>query len=195
MTTSTVPVLPTTRPVEQSDARRALSGLWPLAAAGVGITSFVFTRLTSRSMTDAETEGGVAAVYAAVEGDGTRTQVGVVAAFASVVLLAVLAAGFGRFLTARAPSGSLAAQVARLGLTATVATVALAASPKAISRGALPDHGDAGMCTEQAVVRLQIRSGWSPRRSPCSGCARAWPDTSQRPGPSTGDRGAAACGD
>ena len=72
--TTTVPVQPTTSPAEQSEARRALSGLWPLAAAGAGITSFVFTSLTSRFLTDAETEGGVAAVYAAVEDDGVRAR-------------------------------------------------------------------------------------------------------------------------
>jgi hypothetical protein len=154
--TTTVPVQPTTSPVEQSEARRALSGRWPLAAAGAGITSFVFTSLTSRFMTDAETEGGVAAVYAAVEGDGTRTHLGVVAAFLCVGFLAVFAAGFGRFLAARAPQGSLAVQVARLGLTASVATVALAASLKAIYRDGLPDHGDSGMYTKEAVVTFQI---------------------------------------
>ena len=154
MSTTTVPVQPTSTP--QSEARRALSGLWPLAAAGAGIASFVFTSFTSRFMTDTETAGGVSAVYAAVEGDGTRTHLGVVAAFVSVVLLAVFAAGFSRFLTARAPQGSLAAQVARLGLTASVATVALAASLKAIYRDGLPDHGDAGMYTKEAVVTFQI---------------------------------------
>jgi len=139
-----------------SEARRALSGLWPLAAAGAGLTSFVFTSFISRFLTDAETEGGVAAVYAAVEDDGVRTHVGVVAAFLCVAFLAVFAADFGRFLAARAPQGSLAAQVARLGVAASVATVALAASLKAIYRGGLPDHGDAGMYTEQAVVTFQI---------------------------------------
>ena len=153
-TTTTVPVQPTS--TQQSEARRALSGLWPLAAAGAGISSFVFTSFTSRFMTDAETEGGVAAVYAAVENDGTRTHLGVVAAFLCVGFLAVFAAGFGRFLTARAPEGSLTAQVARLGLSASVATVALAASLKAIYRGGLPDHGDAGMYSTEAVVTLQI---------------------------------------
>ena len=164
MTTSTTaPTQPTTTPtttpstpVEPSEARRALSGLWPLAAAGAGVTSAVFTMFTSRFMTDAETEGGVAAVFAAVDGDGTRTHLGVVAAFLCVGFLAVFAAGFGRFLNARAPEGSLAAQVARIGLSASVATVALAASLKAIYRGGLPDHGDAGMYTEEAVVTFQI---------------------------------------
>ena len=154
MSTTTVPVQPTTTP--QSEARRALSGRWPLAAAGAGVTSAVFTMFTSRFMTDAQTEGGVAAVDAAVEGDGVRTHVGVVAAFLCVAFLAVFAAGFGRFLTARAPAGSLPAQVARTGLTACVATVALAASLKAIYRGGLPDHGDAGMYTDEAVVTFQI---------------------------------------
>ena len=98
----------------------------------------------------------MAAVHAAVDGDGTRTHLGVVTAFLCVVLLAVFAAGFGRFLTARAPHGSLAAQVARLGLTASVATVALAASLKAVYRGGLPDHGDSAMYTKEAVVSLQI---------------------------------------
>jgi hypothetical protein len=153
-TSTTVPAQPTSTP--PSDARRALSGWWPLAAAGAGLTSFVFTSVTSRFMTDAETDGGVAAVYAAVEADGLRTHVGIVAAFLCVVLLAVFAAGFGRFLTARAPQGSLAAQVARLGLTASVATVELAASLKAVYRGGLPDHGDAVMYTREAVVTLQI---------------------------------------
>lgn len=153
-TSTTVPVQPTSTP--PSEVRQALSGLWPFAAAAAGVTSFVFTSLTSRFMTDAETDGGVAAVYAMVEGDGTRTHIGVVAAFLCVVFLAVFAAGFSRFLAARAPHGSLAAQVARLGLTASVATVALAASLKAIYRGGLPDHGDSEMYTEQAVVTLQI---------------------------------------
>ena len=153
--TTTPTTMPST-PVEPSEARRALSGLWPLAAAGAGVTSAVFTMFTSRFMTDAETEGGVAAVFAAVDGDGTRTHLGVVAAFLCVGFLAVFAAGFGRFLNARAPEGSLAAQVARIGLSASVATVALAASLKAIYRGGLPDHGDAGMYTEEAVVTFQI---------------------------------------
>ncbi len=153
-TSTTVPVQPiTTAP---SEARRALSGLWPLAAAGAGVTSAVFTMFTSRFMTDSETEGGVAAVYAAVDGDGARTHVGVVAAFLCVIFLAVFAAGFGRFLAARAPHGSLAAQLARVGLGASVATVALAASLKAIYRDGLPDHGDAGMYTKEAVVTFQI---------------------------------------
>jgi len=155
-TSTTVPVQPTTTPAAQSEARRALSGLWPLAAAGAGVSSAVFTMFTSRFMTDAETEGGVGAVFAAVDGDGTRTHLGVVAAFLCVGFLAVFAAGFGRFLTARAPEGSLAAQVARIGLSASVATVALAASLKAIYRGGLPDHGDAGMYTKEAVVTFQI---------------------------------------
>ena len=155
-TSTTVPVQPSTRPVEQSETRRALSGRWPLAAAGAGVTSAVFTMFTSRFLTEAETEGGVAAVYAAVQDDGTRTHVGIVAAFLCVGFLAVFAAGFGRFLTARAPEGSLAASVARTGLSAAVATVALAASLKAIYRGGLPDHGDAGMYTEEAVVTFQI---------------------------------------
>ena len=155
-TSTTVPVQPSTRPVEQSEARRALSGRWPLAAAGAGVTSAVFTMFTSRFLTEAETAGGVAAVYAAVQDDGTRTHVGIVAAFLCVGFLAVFAAGFGRFLTARAPEGSLAASVARSGLSAAVATVALAASLKAIYRGGLPDHGDAGMYTEEAVVTFQI---------------------------------------
>ena len=90
------------------------------------------------------------------EDDGLRTHLGIVAAFVCVVLLAVFAAGFGRFLTARAPEGSLSASVARLGLGASVATVALAGSLKAIYRGGLPDHGDAAMYTQDAVVVLQI---------------------------------------
>jgi hypothetical protein len=102
MSTTTVCVQPTS--TAPSEARRALSGPWPLAAAGAGTASFVVTSCTSRSMTDTETAGGVSAVYAAVEGDGTRTH------------LAVFAADFSRFLTARAPQGSPAAQVARLGL-------------------------------------------------------------------------------
>ena len=146
----------TSTPAPVSDARRALDGRWPLAAAGAGITAFVFTTFTSRWMTEAETSGGVAGVYAAIEDDGLRTHVGVVMAFLCVGFLAVFAAGFGRFLAARAPEGSLAAQVARLGLTAAVATVALAASLKAIYRGGLPDHGDAGLYTKDAVVTVQI---------------------------------------
>lgn len=107
-------------------------------------------------MTEAETAGGVEGVYAAVKDDGLQTHLGIVAAFVCVGLLAVFAAGFGRFLTARAPEGSLSAGVARLGLGATVATVALAGSLKAIYRGGLPDHGDAGMYTQDAVAVLQI---------------------------------------
>jgi hypothetical protein len=154
VTASTIPVQSTSTGTS-SDARRALSGWWPFAAAGAGVTSAVFTLFSSRFVTEAETAGGAAAVYAAVDGDGARTHVGVAAAFLCVVLLAVFAAGFGRFLAARAP-GSLAAQVARTGLTASVATVALAASLKAVYRGGLPDHGDAGMYTEEAVATLQI---------------------------------------
>ena len=54
MTTSTtIRTQPTTTPAEQSEARRALSGRWPFAAAGAGVTAFVFTSLTSRFMTGA----------------------------------------------------------------------------------------------------------------------------------------------
>lgn len=155
---ATVPAQPaggtTARP--SSEARLALSGRWPWAAAAAGVTSAVFTNFTSRFMTEAETAGGASAVYAAVEDDGLRTHVGVVTAFLCVVFLAVFAAGFGRFLTARAPHGSLTAQVARTGLVASVATVALAASLKAVYRGGLPDHMDSGMYTRDAVVTLQI---------------------------------------
>ena len=164
-TSTTVPTQPTATPTtaptnapteQQSAARRTLAGWWPLAAAGAGVTSFVFTSLSSRLLTDEQTRDGVDAVYAAVDQDGGRTHVGIVMAFLCVGLLAVFAAGFGRFLTARAPEGSLAAQVARLGLNASVATVALAASLKAIFRGGLPDHGDHAMYTKEAVVTLQI---------------------------------------
>ena len=109
-TSTTVPVQPTTTPAAQSEARRSLSGLWPLAAAGAGVTSAVFTMFTSRFMTDAETEGGVAAVYAAVDGDGTRTHLGVVAAFLCVGFLAVFAAGNAVGLTV---SGRLSDRVGR----------------------------------------------------------------------------------
>lgn len=139
-----------------SRARAALSGRWPLAGAGAGVCAFVFTTFSSRFMTEAETSRGVDGVYAAVQDDGLRTHLGIVAAFVGVLLLAVFAAGFGRFLTARSPEGSLSAAVARIGLGASVATVALAASLKAIYRGGLPDHGDAAMYTQDSVAVLQI---------------------------------------
>jgi hypothetical protein len=158
MTTTAVPATAAapTAPTAPSQARQALSGRWPLAAAGAGLAAFVFTTFSSRLLTETEADGDVQGVYAAVENDGLRTHLGVAAAFVCVLLLAVFAAGFGRFLTARAPEGSLPAQVARLGLGATVATVALAGSLKAIYRGGLPDHMDSPMYTEEAVVVLQI---------------------------------------
>lgn len=155
--TATLDTAPTAAPTApaQSEARRALSGAWPLAALGAGVSTFVFTTLSSHWMNDASKEG-VSGVFAAVEGDGGKTHLGIVAGFVSVLLLAVFAVGFGRFLAARAPKDSVPAAVARLGLNVTVATVALAASLKAIYRGGLPDHADHTMYTKEAVVVLQI---------------------------------------
>ena len=117
MTTSTtVPTQPTTSPVEQSEARRALSGLWPLAAAGAGVhvrrLHHVHVALHDRRRDRAAASPGVRRGRRR----RTRTHLGVVAAFLCVGFLAVFAAGFGRFLAARAPQGSLAAAVARIGL-------------------------------------------------------------------------------
>lgn len=161
--TSTIDGTTTTHPstaprpdTGRSAARRALDGRWPLAAIGAGLSSFVFLNLSSHFLEEDVTSGGVDAVVAAVDGDGAQTHLGLVAAFLTVGLLAVFAVGFGRFLVARAPEGSAAAQVARLGLTATVATVSLAAGLKAIYRGGLPDHLDSVMYTPESVATLQI---------------------------------------
>lgn len=159
-TTTTTTTDTTARTAEpaggRSAARATLEGRWPLAALGAGLSTFVFLNLSSHFLEDDVTSGGVDAVVAAVAGDGAQTHLGLVAAFLTVGLLAVFAVGFGRFLVARAPEGSTSAQVARLGLTATVATVSLAAGLKAIYRGGLPDHVDSGMYTPESVAVLQI---------------------------------------
>lgn len=153
--TATLDAPTTTTAPAQSEARRALSGAWPLAAFGAAVTTFVFTTLSSHWLEEGDT-GSVASVYAAVDGDGSKTQLGVVTGFLSVLLLAVVAVGFGRFLTARAPQHSAAAQLARLGMNAAVGTVAVAAALKAVYRGGLPDHMDHTMYTRESVAVLQI---------------------------------------
>ena len=139
-----------------SEARRALDGRWPLAGLVAAGTGLAFALFSSRYLGEDVTSQGPSAVYDAIKDDGLRAQIGVVTGFATVLALAVFGTGLLRFLAARAPQGSLAVPVARTGLIATVATLSVAASLKAIVRGGLPSHGDHVMYTEEAVSTLQI---------------------------------------
>lgn len=143
-------------PVAQSEVRRTLNGRWPLAGAVAAVASGAFALFSSTYVGEDVTSKGSGAVYDAIAASGTLFHVGIVTGFTAVVALAVFGAGFLRFLAARAPQGSLAEPVARLGLGVTVATVAVAAALKAIVRGGLPSHGDHTMYTEESVATLQI---------------------------------------
>ena len=158
MSTSTTASIPTTStdPTAQSDVRRSLNGLWPLAGAVAAVASGAFALYSSTYIEDDVAAAGSAAVYDHIAGEGTLLHIGIVTGFTAMVALAVFAAGFVRFLAARDQSGSLAVPVAGIGLGVTVATVAVAASIKAIVRGGLPSHGDHRMYTEESVATLQI---------------------------------------
>jgi hypothetical protein len=145
-----------TRPVARSEVRQSLDGRWPLAGAVAAVSAGAFALFSSTLLDDEVAAQGSGAVYEAIADSGTVFHVGIVTGFTAVVALAVFGAGFLRFLAARAPQGSLAEPVARLGLGATVATVAVAAALKAIVRGGLPSHVDHGMYTQESVATLQI---------------------------------------
>jgi hypothetical protein len=155
-TTHSDTTVPAQSPMPQSETRRTLSGAWPLVGPVAAAAGIAFALFSSTLLEEDVTSQGPAAVYDAIAGDGTLYHVGIITGFATMIALAVFGAGLLRFLTTRAPQDSLTVPVARLGVGATVATLAVAASLKAIVRGGLPSHMDHSMYTEESVATLQI---------------------------------------
>jgi hypothetical protein len=133
-----------------------LRGRWPFAAFVAGVGLIGLWAVGGKFFESDVTDQGNAAVYDGIKDIGTGVHVSLSMAFVGLIAFAVFAQGFVRFLDSRTPAGSGAGSLARLGITAALATTTLVVAFKAVYRGGLPDHGDSSMYTEDSVATLHI---------------------------------------